>query len=157
MTITLPVLAPVVAPETPPEPGWWWPELPAVAPRRTLDDLLLQLAELGSADAIAQFFLDNGVRGERGDSSRCPVKQWVSAETGQEYLVSTQWVYRAEVLGGCILPSKDARVRARACGLPHPVQEFVRKFDAGEYPALAVARRLGDGCGCIVCHGGETQ
>jgi hypothetical protein len=101
----------------------WSPTSPAGA---TVRDLLTTLHDLGNPDAIAKFFLHEGVRGRRSDSRNCPIQKWLREVTGHDYAV----VPHAVVAGHKIVSV-----------LPRPAEEFMTRFDGGSYPELELPRR----------------
>lgn len=118
-------------------------------PRKSLSELLGQLAGLGSADGIAKFFLDEGVRGEPNNSGGCPIAKWLSVETGDKYSVGSGSVVR--------LPPSSEDIRSWGAMLPYCAREFIRRFDNGEYKALTTGPAVKSAaqalCDCQRCHG----
>lgn len=111
------------------------PTVDDIPPAKTLTELLAKLEQLGSADAIAKFFYNEGVRGERNIASGCPIAKWLTVETGGEYSVNGASV--------CEFPTSKQLAGGRKEGvvaLPDAAREFIRNFDTGAYAHLAIGR-----------------
>lgn len=87
-----------------------------------LDTLLAQLENYGSADAIAQYLFNVGIRGKLGDACNCPVANWLSYCTDQPITV-----------GATVARVTDDSGRA---AMPFCVKKFVKDFDSGSYGFL---------------------
>lgn len=103
-------------------------------PDTKMRQLVEKLAAFNTKEKIAQFFYNEGVRGQRGNYRDCPVAKWLAVETGAKYLV-----------GGAI-----TTLGAPKGGIPTPqvVREFIGAFDRGEFPELATGVMH---CGCPLC------
>lgn len=89
---------------------------------KELSDLLNRLENLGSADAIADYFRAEGVRGQRGNASDCPMQKWFQVETDVNYRVSGSGVSKNGVM---------------VATLPKAARDFIRAFDHGVYRDLS--------------------
>lgn len=87
-----------------------------------LDTLLAQLENYGSADAIAQYLFNVGIKGKLGDACNCPVANWLSYCTGAEVSV-----------GATIARVTDYSDWA---AMSFCVKQFVKYFDSGSYGFL---------------------
>lgn len=105
-------------------------DAPAMAPAPTTEELVATLGELGSAEAIADFFLREGVRGRRYSRFGCPVAKWLHVVTGERHVVNPTAVRRVYGPGG-----EGTRI-----GLPREAADFICDFDAGMFPALVVGQ-----------------
>lgn len=108
------------------------PAIDNIPPTKTLPELLDKLDNLGNADVIAEFFLTEGVRGVRKNSVKCPIAKWLAVETGGKYSVGSASV--------CPVHTADTDLTLANWGhhLPPAAQEFVLRFDKGEFDDLAV-------------------
>lgn len=88
-----------------------------------------ELEELGSAQAIANFFAKQDVVGMRGVVSVCPLAQYARRKTGEPVCVSVKsWYVKND---GELVVSQ----------LSSTVESFRRDFDAGIFPRLDSQKR----------------
>lgn len=111
------------------EPGTYWEG-------RTLHELVAELAEFTSADAIAAHFLTEGVRGTCGAPGECAIAEWLMANLSDEYGgVSVDGAFIIGFAKGVDPGSVDYRRKA-VCVTPLPAAEFISRFDHHVYPKL---------------------
>lgn len=104
--------------------------MPDIKP--TVRDVANQLQALGTAEAIAEFFRENGVMGLRRCPDACPVANHVKAQP-----LGSTWVSAGPIGIGVGLKDKDAQW-AYAEEIP-AVIDFINNFDMGVYPELEAA------------------
>jgi len=93
----------------------------------TAGKLLDTLEALGSSQAIAAFFLKEGVRGRRRSARECPIAKWLHIMTGKDHSVAS-----------AIRDLSNNHLVA-SCQNRYCVRAFMRDFDMGCYPQLAVS------------------
>lgn len=86
-------------------------------------ELIAKLGSFKDSDAIAEFFRTEGIRGDRGKPSKCPIQKWLQVMTGERYQVGAYAV-------------RDGKGRTVA-PLPFQAFRFVTEFDGGKYRDLA--------------------
>jgi len=101
------------------------PLMPPVESPPIPAELLDTLEALGSSEAIAKFFYHEGVRGIRNSTWGCPIAKWLRVVSGENYNVH-----------GATVGDRGA------------VSRFMREFDAGRFPQLAVGVMT---CSCPEC------
>jgi hypothetical protein len=74
-----------------------------------------------SADGIAAYLTQLGIRGKRADGCRCPIAAYLAAEDVDGVIVGPEGTWVDGVYA--VFPSAA-------------VNEFVLKFDAGQWPEL---------------------
>lgn len=92
---------------------------------RTTSEALDKLAALGDRHHIATYLAEHDLKGACNSPTYCPVSRYLTAETGAEVTVGED-SYQAWDGDDAIMYKK----------LPDPVCDFVRHFDAHEYPEL---------------------
>lgn len=87
-----------------------------------------KLAELDSADLIAEFLKSESIKGHTGESQTCPIAQYLSKHTrswtpdvGGEIHVEHRHTFETVVI--------DEQP-------PFAITDFIGRFDNGEYPDL---------------------
>lgn len=93
----------------------------------SLEEALAQLPD--TADGIAAYLIERGLRGERDDGCKCPVANYLRAAGLPDPLVDPDDAYISGV---------DEAERVK---LPVHVREFVNRFDDGAWPELATNPR----------------
>jgi hypothetical protein len=91
----------------------------------TLPEALDKLAALGDRHHIATYFVERDLKGACNSPTHCPVSRYLSEETGVEFGVGEEAAHLWE---------GDVSIKYEK--LPAPVSDFVRHFDAHEYPEL---------------------
>ena len=92
--------------------------------RKRLQRELRALEKLGVSEKIADFLTSRGIRGVRGDASRCPLVRHLSGRLGESIQTGTDCV-------GLHLSEPSGRLELSAT-----LQTFVWRFDTGRYPQL---------------------
>jgi hypothetical protein len=93
--------------------------------RTMVNRSLKELEELGSPDAIAAFFTEQGLPGQPTVMKECPVAKFLQQRTNwSDVGVDT----------GCVVVNKGPFCRVYRT--PEVVTAFVKKFDHGAYPFL---------------------
>jgi hypothetical protein len=115
---------------------------PSTEEEVTLAEQLATLEALGSSKAIARFFYDEGVRGERHNSHGCPAQKWIQVTTGGDYVVGSVAVYSKTAAG------RPDKVVAQN---PAALSNFIAEFDSGVYPQLATGNKAVMSCECPMC------
>ncbi len=88
-------------------------------------DALDRLCLLGGPDPIAAFLRERGYRGTRRANCGCPVAGYLSAASGRVVEIAEQrWGFAGGQMDEGTVPA--------------PVAEFIRRFDEGDYPDLAL-------------------
>jgi hypothetical protein len=87
-------------------------------------DKLNTLASLRTAPKVAQFFMENNVRGSVQDGLKCPVRSYLPDAGTTTVRVDTHSTYVR--LGDEKLTVVN----------PMPVSDFIQAFDHGDYPEL---------------------
>jgi hypothetical protein len=91
-------------------------------------ELLQGLGE--TAEEVAANLQVKGIRGDVMNAKTCPVSQWLKANGADRVATSTYSIYlhNPQVGNGLF---NDSHVNT-----PKAVEEFIRMFDAGKFPAL---------------------
>jgi hypothetical protein len=109
----------------------------------TVPEVLDKLNSLGSPDQIALFFQQEGIQAEPGRSETCAVAEYIRQETQVSKVIVTPT--SVSMLVDKFLPPLAATPWDTESfhfkdevdyPTPPTVQEFINKFDAGEYPQL---------------------
>lgn len=88
-----------------------------------------------TADGIAAHLAEKGIRGGRREAEHCPIAN---------YLTGTGF-HTASVSPLCVIAWVETDLgRAETADLPDRVNQFVSRFDAGEWPALVCEPEAGD-------------
>lgn len=110
----------------------WDPEPPWEAPRESACSapeswhVLGVLEELGDTpEEIRESLGRMAIRGSAGSPRDCALARFLGRRFGEAFGV-----------GGSLSVSRAVRWPGASCELPHPCNEFVRKFDAEGYPEL---------------------
>ena len=114
--------------------------------RPTPAEVLDKLGALGSARQIADYLAAQGVTGWPSLANRCPVSQWVLAESGLRISLSKS---------GWDLWAPDDLMAERVGATPEPVGEFIVAFDNGAYRELDA--RADPAVTCVADMDGETS
>ncbi|HEY8341447.1 MAG TPA: hypothetical protein VIK75_00350 [Calditerricola sp.] len=124
------------------------------ATEQKLLDAVRRLEELGSAEAIAQLLREQGIKGYRKVSTDCPIARYLSREIDASehgFAVAVDYEPDSAVLAGV----KEVTIHLlndwgddeygetiyEVIGsfvAPESVSEFVRRFDDGDFPDLAL-------------------
>lgn len=85
-----------------------------------------KLAGFETADEIAQFLLDQGVKGTLGSATNCAISMWMKEVTGDPSIRTTQACI------ACSLGLQNIVIETNTDAMA----DFVSKFDEAQYPAL---------------------
>jgi hypothetical protein len=97
--------------------------------------LLSFLGELGGPDKIADFFQEQGIKGQKQAASHCPVHNYLEAELGDD--VATLSLITG--VGGTFIDEYGSfNLTTQVAAVKHPpeVAAFIKKFDRDYYPNL---------------------
>lgn len=105
-----------------------------------LDEALHSLDSFKTPAQIRDFFLEEGIMGQKGRPRHCPVAQYLQKMTGQETIgcsVGSAWTQdQATERPGRL-------VKDKIIGFPNNnITKFIAKFDNNEYPELIEGRTL---------------
>lgn len=94
----------------------------------TLADVVGKLEAMGSADQIALELESLGIRARMSDGNSCAITEYVKQTIETDYVFTSNSFVSALVEG-----------RGDSQELPYAAREFVRRFDAGDFPNLAAS------------------
>lgn len=108
-----------------------------------VDRWVSRLEAMESPDAIAEFLTELGIKGHRGGSNNCPIAMLLRVKTDISYLEvhPTRVAYTNRKLESV----NEVIPYTRIISVIEPLSEFIRKFDHGDYPALAWGVQGGSG------------
>ncbi len=89
------------------------------------DDAVNKFAEFKTADEVAEFLRERGIKGQIGNLNRCPIAEYVNGASGVNCEVDDDSV--------AVAFNDDAEAKYI---MSAAMKEFVQKFDAGDYPDL---------------------
>lgn len=102
----------------------------------TIQDMIDKLNSFESPDAIADFFSEVGVKGDRADTESCVITNWFLSETNATGCSTS-----------CALIIVDEEFTSWTMVPNEAVSEFIESFDDGYYPELVTP------CNCEECIG----
>lgn len=99
---------------------------------KTFDQLINQLNEFPSAQAIADYFLANGVRGICGNAAKCAIAQWLTDESDDEF---ERFIVRG-TFAYAVGPGWPEGGYTASAPLSQHARCFIDAFDHHGYPQL---------------------
>lgn len=110
---------------------------------QALREAVRRLEELGSAEAIAQFLREQGIKGYRRAMMDCPLARYLKREADADVIVDYTKDEEAVVIRLVEYDGEDeygepVYQEISSFLAPAPVRDFVRRFDNGDFADLAM-------------------